>query len=175
MPCYRVAILEKFHPHGNGRILPYLRRVVYLASPDALPSRLLAEGSSFRLPLRLPRYGRDQVMNPVSQRPYFARFNLARAGMPVRALYIAGLALIFATLALIGMSTGRAAAAPALVLDLASGSVLYEDRATEPWYPASLTKLMTTYVALSAVRDHRIAFDTPIIVSSRAASMAPSS
>jgi D-alanyl-D-alanine carboxypeptidase len=94
--------------------------------------------------------------------------------MPVRALYIAGLALIFATLALIGMSTGRAAAAPALVIDLASASVLYEDRATEPWYPASLTKLMTTYVALSAVRDHRIAFDTPIIVSSRAASMAPS-
>src|SRR3984893_18802959 len=113
-------------------------------------------------------------MNPVSQRPYFARFNLTRARMPTQPIYAAGLTLTFATLALIGMSTGRATAAPALVIDLASGSVLYEDRATKPWYPASLTKLMTTYVALSAVRDHRIAFDTPIIVSSRAASMAPS-
>ncbi|MBO0734127.1 MAG: D-alanyl-D-alanine carboxypeptidase, partial [Methylocapsa sp.] len=69
---------------------------------------------------------------------------------------------------------GRASAGPLLVIDVPSGLVLYEERATEPWYPASVTKLMTAYVALSAVRDHRITFDTPIAVSARAASMAPS-
>ncbi|MDR3462205.1 MAG: serine hydrolase [Beijerinckiaceae bacterium] len=62
-------------------------------------------------------------------------------------------------------------AAPALVVDIASGEVLYQEQASQPWYPASLTKLMTVYVALSAVRDHKIALDTPLVVSARAATM----
>lgn len=70
--------------------------------------------------------------------------------------------------------TEKASATPALVIELGSGAVLYEDHATQPWYPASLTKLMTVYVALSAVRDHRIALDTPLTVSARAASAPPS-
>lgn len=65
-------------------------------------------------------------------------------------------------------------AAPALVLDVDSGNVLYESMATAPWFPASLTKLMTTYVALSAVREGRLSLNTPLMVSARAASMAPS-
>ena len=69
---------------------------------------------------------------------------------------------------------GRAAATPSLVIDVATGDVLYENEATQPWYPASLTKLMTVYVALSAVRDHQISLDTPLVVSRRAASMPPS-
>jgi D-alanyl-D-alanine carboxypeptidase len=72
------------------------------------------------------------------------------------------------------LATSAAFAQPALVMDVASGDVLFEDQATDPWYPASLTKLMTVYVALSAVRDHKIALDTPLVVSSRAASQAPS-
>jgi len=67
-----------------------------------------------------------------------------------------------------------AQAQPGIVVDLASGAVLYENEATRPWYPASLTKLMTVYVALSAVRDHRLGLDTPIVVSARANSMPPS-
>ena len=59
-------------------------------------------------------------------------------------------------------------------MDVATGNVLYENEATQPWYPASLTKLMTVYVALSAVRDHQISLDTPLVVSRRAASMPPS-
>jgi D-alanyl-D-alanine carboxypeptidase len=68
----------------------------------------------------------------------------------------------------------QALANPALVIEMPSGAILYEDHATQPWYPASVTKLMTVFVALSAVRDHRIAFDTPLAVSARAASVAPS-
>jgi D-alanyl-D-alanine carboxypeptidase len=65
-------------------------------------------------------------------------------------------------------------AEPALVMDVASGDVLYEEQATDAWYPASLTKLMTIYVALSAVREGKIALDTPLVVSVRAASQMPS-
>jgi D-alanyl-D-alanine carboxypeptidase len=67
-----------------------------------------------------------------------------------------------------------AMAEPALVMDVASGDVLYEEQAADAWYPASLTKLMTIYVALSAVREGKIALDTPLVVSARATSQAPS-
>jgi D-alanyl-D-alanine carboxypeptidase len=49
-----------------------------------------------------------------------------------------------------------------------------ENEATAPWYPASLTKLMTVYVALDAVRNGKLTFDTPLIMSARAARMPPS-
>ena len=67
-----------------------------------------------------------------------------------------------------------AEAGPSVVVDVTSGQVLEQDQATKPWYPASLTKLMTVYVALSAVRDGRTTLDTPFIMSPRAARMAPS-
>ncbi len=72
------------------------------------------------------------------------------------------------------VAAASASASPEIVIDVATGNVLYEEQASEPWYPASLTKLMTIYVALSAVRDHEITLDTPLVVSARAASMAPS-
>jgi D-alanyl-D-alanine carboxypeptidase len=73
------------------------------------------------------------------------------------------------------VAAGAASAAtPALVIDADSGKVLYAERATDPWYPASITKLMTAYVALSAVREGRIALDTPLTVSELAQSMPPS-
>ncbi|WP_174512479.1 D-alanyl-D-alanine carboxypeptidase family protein [Methylocella tundrae] len=68
----------------------------------------------------------------------------------------------------------RAVAAPSLLIELNSGDVLYQDHATQPWFPASLTKLMTVYVALKAVQDHRISLDTPLTVSARASAMPPS-
>lgn len=67
-----------------------------------------------------------------------------------------------------------AQAGPSVVVDVTSGQVLEQDQATRPWFPASLTKLMTVYVALSAVRDGRTTLDTPFIMSPRAARMAPS-
>src|SRR4051794_10569976 len=65
-------------------------------------------------------------------------------------------------------------AAPVLVMDAASGAVLYQEEATQPWYPASLTKLMTVYVALKAVQEGRLTLDTPLVVSEYANSMSPS-
>jgi len=60
-----------------------------------------------------------------------------------------------------------------LLVDANSGKVLQADNATYPWYPASLSKLMTLYVTLSAIRDRRITFDTLFTVSRNAAAQAP--
>ena len=67
-----------------------------------------------------------------------------------------------------------ASATPAVSMDVATGDVLFQEDATQPWFPASTTKLMTVYVALSAIRDHQITMDTPLVVSARAHKMPPS-
>jgi len=43
-----------------------------------------------------------------------------------------------------------------------------------PWYPASVTKIMTAYVTLKAVKDGRLTLDTLLTVSPVAASQSPS-
>ncbi len=80
----------------------------------------------------------------------------------------------FSTVGWLSLMAAPVEAAPTLVVDASSGAVLYQQEATEPWFPASLTKLMTLYVALEAVRDHKISLDTPLVVSARAATMPPS-
>ena len=60
------------------------------------------------------------------------------------------------------------------MIDAASGDTLFRQDATRGWYPASLTKLMTAFVALKAVREGRISLNTPMQVSARASRMAPS-
>ena len=47
------------------------------------------------------------------------------------------------------------AATPYVVAEVASGRVLMSEDATMPWYPASVTKLMTAYVALQAAAGRR--------------------
>jgi D-alanyl-D-alanine carboxypeptidase len=79
---------------------------------------------------------------------------------------------------LFGAFLAAASAIPAraeatILVDVASGKVLQADNATMPWYPASLSKLMTLYVTLSAIRDHRITFDTLFTVSRTAAMQEP--
>jgi D-alanyl-D-alanine carboxypeptidase len=81
---------------------------------------------------------------------------------------------VAALLGALALTAGAAAANPSLVVDFDTGQALSEVDATEPWYPASLTKLVTTYVALQAVRDGRLTLDTPLTMSARAAA-APAS
>jgi D-alanyl-D-alanine carboxypeptidase len=69
----------------------------------------------------------------------------------------------------------RAAQAEALLLiEADSGKVLQAENATMPWYPASLSKLMTAYVTLKAVKEGRVTLDTLLTVSPTAASQSPS-
>src|SRR5258708_3491166 len=60
-----------------------------------------------------------------------------------------------------------------LLVDVESGKVISERNSTYPWYPASVTKLMTTYVTLKAVRDHRIDLDSVLAVSPTAVAQNP--
>jgi D-alanyl-D-alanine carboxypeptidase len=79
------------------------------------------------------------------------------------------------TAILISANSARAASnEAALLIEADSGKVLYAENATVPWYPASLTKLMTSYVTLQAVKNRRITLDSLFTVSARAASQAPS-
>jgi D-alanyl-D-alanine carboxypeptidase len=69
----------------------------------------------------------------------------------------------------------RAAQAEALLLiEADSGKVLQAENATYPWYPASVTKMMTAYVTLKAVKDGRITLDTLLTVSPAATAQSPS-
>jgi D-alanyl-D-alanine carboxypeptidase len=65
-------------------------------------------------------------------------------------------------------------AKPALVIDADSGRVLHAQEATQLWFPASLTKLMTTYVVLGAVQQGRISLDSPLLYTERARAERPS-
>ncbi|MGL5165566.1 MAG: D-alanyl-D-alanine carboxypeptidase family protein [Afipia sp.] len=61
-----------------------------------------------------------------------------------------------------------------LVIEADTGKVLQAENATYPWYPASVTKLMTAYVTLKAVKEGRLTLDKLVTVSPTAASQAPS-
>jgi D-alanyl-D-alanine carboxypeptidase len=68
----------------------------------------------------------------------------------------------------------RPVAAEALLLvEADTGKVLRAENATYPWYPASVTKLMTTYTTLRAVKEGRITFDNLFVVSANAAAQSP--
>jgi D-alanyl-D-alanine carboxypeptidase len=79
-----------------------------------------------------------------------------------------------AVVAALAVVTPRVAEAEALLLvEADTGKVLQAENATYPWYPASVTKLMTAYVTLKAVKEGRITLDTLLTVSPIAASQAP--
>jgi D-alanyl-D-alanine carboxypeptidase len=83
--------------------------------------------------------------------------------------------LLAATLAVGALLAPRIANAEALLLiEADSGKVLQAENATIPWYPASVTKIMTAYVTLKAVKEGRLTLDTMLTVSPTAASQAPS-
>jgi D-alanyl-D-alanine carboxypeptidase len=83
-------------------------------------------------------------------------------------------ALFLATVAALSLTAGRACAEALLLVEADSGKVLHAENATYPWYPASVTKLMTAYVTLRAVKEGRITLDTPIKVSETAVAQSPS-
>ena len=62
---------------------------------------------------------------------------------------------------------------PLLLVDAASGAVLQEEHATQPWYPASLTKVMTAYVVFQAIAAGRLGLDEEVAVSAHAAAQPP--
>lgn len=65
-------------------------------------------------------------------------------------------------------------AGPSLLLDLDNGKVLAHEDAFAPWYPASLTKLMTVYVTYRSIAAGEVTMKSPVRISQRAAKEPPS-
>ena len=61
----------------------------------------------------------------------------------------------------------------ALVADMDTGRVLYQENANQLNYPASLTKIMTLYLTFDALSHNRLSLDDYLIVSQAAASAEP--
>ncbi|MBX3568487.1 MAG: D-alanyl-D-alanine carboxypeptidase [Rhizobiaceae bacterium] len=72
------------------------------------------------------------------------------------------------------LATAPALAGPSIVFDVATGKVIESDDAMHRWYPASLTKLMTTYVVFRAIRAGELTFSSPIAISREATKLPPS-
>ncbi|HYC16151.1 MAG TPA: D-alanyl-D-alanine carboxypeptidase family protein [Pseudolabrys sp.] len=67
----------------------------------------------------------------------------------------------------------RAQAEAQLLIEASTGKVLHAENATYPWYPASVTKLMTAYTTLRAIKEGRISLNTLLTVSRNAAAQQP--
>lgn len=78
------------------------------------------------------------------------------------------------TAALVSVSgVTRTSAEALLLIEAETGKVLFAENATYPWYPASLTKVMTAYVVLQAVKEGRVTLDTLLPVSQFASVQKP--
>ncbi len=62
----------------------------------------------------------------------------------------------------------------AIVVDAASGEVLYARRADQPRYPASITKVMTSYLVFEGLATGRISLSDPVVMSRHASNQPPS-
>ncbi|WP_293577638.1 D-alanyl-D-alanine carboxypeptidase family protein [Phaeobacter sp.] len=97
----------------------------------------------------------------------------AQQGIPPLLRWVLGLSVfLFVTL----LSPPSVVAAPyaAMVIDARTGEVLHSRNADTRLHPASLTKMMTLYIAFEAVRNGEITLDTKVKISRNAAAEPPS-
>jgi D-alanyl-D-alanine carboxypeptidase len=83
------------------------------------------------------------------------------------------LAVALGPLCAAALAPTMAYAGASILVEADSGKVLHAENATYPWYPASVTKLMTLYVTLQAIKQGRISLDTLFTVSHNAMVQAP--
>ena len=88
----------------------------------------------------------------------------------------ARLGLWVALVVILGSVAPRLSAAPyaAMVMDARTGEVFAAENADTPLHPASLTKMMTLYVAFQAIARGEVTLDTEVRISANAASEPPS-
>ncbi|MEM9224691.1 MAG: serine hydrolase [Pseudomonadota bacterium] len=83
-------------------------------------------------------------------------------------------ATFFVASALVGPQGVRAEVGAYLLFDMSDGTVIAKHRASTPWYPASLTKLMTAYVTFQSVEDGALKMTSPVKISAQARQQPPS-
>jgi len=82
--------------------------------------------------------------------------------------------ILFISMVLLASQPAMAATYAAMVMDARDGSVLHAENADQRLHPASLTKMMTLYIAFEAVENGEISLDTKVKISKKAASEPPS-
>lgn len=97
------------------------------------------------------------------------------SGSPVAMMARSLLSAAYAALWVV-FAAPAAIAAPyaAMVMDARTGEILHAANADTRLHPASLTKMMTIYVAFDAIRRGEITLDTPVRISAKAAAEPPS-
>lgn len=80
----------------------------------------------------------------------------------------------FAIVAVVAPVKSGAAPYAAMVMDARTGEVLHATNADTRLHPASLTKMMTLYIAFQAVQRGEIGLDTEVVITSNAAAEPPS-
>ena len=84
--------------------------------------------------------------------------------------YIAAVFLLIGILPSYAGAAGlEVPAKSAVLMDVATGTVLYESEAHTPLPPASVTKVMTMLLIMEAIDDHRIGWDDTVTASEAAA------
>src|SRR5262249_30332226 len=113
-------------------------------------------------------------------KPFSPMARFPRESIESRAVMSSTRSCLARTLMWVGIACAASALAPSragaealLVIEAESGRVLFAQNAGYPWYPASVTKLMTAYVTLRAVKEGRLSLDTPLVVSANATAQSP--
>ncbi|WP_420395928.1 D-alanyl-D-alanine carboxypeptidase family protein [Nioella sp.] len=86
---------------------------------------------------------------------------------------LTGLVVLLGTILAV-VSPAQAAPYAAMVIDARTGEVLHSRNADTRLHPASLTKMMTLYIAFEAIRLGEITLDTQVRISRNAAAEPPS-
>ena len=83
--------------------------------------------------------------------------------------------LLLSLIVILGIATTPAmaqtfdtSAREAILIDVSTGTVLFEKNADEPMYPSSMTKLMTMYLVFEALAEGNLALDDTLPVSEEA-------
>jgi D-alanyl-D-alanine carboxypeptidase len=140
-------------------------------------SRQPSDSLRQRLCVCRPKWGKNQShrLNASKKRLSIVPFLRKLLVVPMGVVATRVLALTAAAgLALMTLDVRSLRAEALLLVDVDTGKVISEQNPTSPWYPASVTKLMTTYVTLKALREHRISLDSLLVVSANAVAQQPS-
>jgi D-alanyl-D-alanine carboxypeptidase len=84
------------------------------------------------------------------------------------------LSLLFGAAVTTAVQSVPAHANPSILFDVATGRVIESDDPFQRWYPASLSKLMTTYVVFRAIQAGEVTFSSPVRISKAASQLPPS-
>lgn len=102
--------------------------------------------------------------------PGTSKYETAKSMLNTKSLLLAA---AISTLSLLGAASAAEAGQASYLVDAHSGQVLEASNENELNYPASLTKMMTLYLAFEALHDGRLKWDQKLTMSENAESKEP--